>query len=198
MKRLILVFAIHFLTVVSILSQEKRWPTLLWEISGNGLTSPSYLYGTMHVSGKLAFHLGDPFFDALESVQVVALELNHEKWLADELSEENLLELSASYSNVGFDNYGNSDYSYSEVFRYGIDNKDYLLRPFRFFPRFANHIVSRNRRESVEFEEDSWLDYFIYKSGKKLRKEIFGLESFKESQHAMDLATQYNKTHKDE
>jgi uncharacterized protein YbaP (TraB family) len=198
MKRLILVLAIHFLTFVSILSQQKRWPTLLWEISGNGLTSPSYLYGTMHVSGKLAFHLGDPFFDALESVQVVALELNHEKWLADELSEENLLELSASYSNVGFDNYGNSDYGYSEVFRYGIDNKDYLLRPFRFFPRFANHIVSRNRRESVEFEEDSWLDYFIYKSGKKLRKEIFGLESFKESQHAMDLATQYNKTHKDE
>ncbi|HYO21999.1 MAG TPA: TraB/GumN family protein, partial [Flavisolibacter sp.] len=51
----------------------KKYSSLLWEIRGNGLTKPSYLFGTMHVSDKLAFHLGDSFYNALKSVQVVAL-----------------------------------------------------------------------------------------------------------------------------
>jgi uncharacterized protein YbaP (TraB family) len=28
---------------------------LLWQITGNGLKKPSYVYGTMHVSQKIAF-----------------------------------------------------------------------------------------------------------------------------------------------
>src|SRR5688572_25614962 len=54
----------------------KKYPSLLWEITGNGLKQPSYLFGTMHVSDKLAFHLGDSFYNAIKSVNVVALETN--------------------------------------------------------------------------------------------------------------------------
>ncbi|MBK9504148.1 MAG: hypothetical protein IPO03_01985 [Bacteroidetes bacterium] len=35
--------------------------SLLYEISGNGLIAPSYIYGTMHVSDRIAFHLTDSF-----------------------------------------------------------------------------------------------------------------------------------------
>ena len=54
--------------------------SLLWEITGNGLTKPSYLFGTMHVSSKMAFHLGDSFYFALKQADAVALELNPELW----------------------------------------------------------------------------------------------------------------------
>ena len=53
-----------------------KYPSLFWEITGNGLQKPSYLFGTMHVSNKLAFHLSDSFYHALKSVDAVALELN--------------------------------------------------------------------------------------------------------------------------
>ena len=61
----------------------KKYPSLLWEISGNGLKKPSYLFGTMHVSDKLAFHLGDSFYTAIKSADVVALETNPETWQDD-------------------------------------------------------------------------------------------------------------------
>ncbi len=68
---------------VSVSAQKKpaaKYPSLLWEITGNGLTKPSYLFGTMHVSSKMVFHLSDSFYLALKSVDVVALELNPDTW----------------------------------------------------------------------------------------------------------------------
>ncbi|HET9430532.1 MAG TPA: hypothetical protein VFO70_05115, partial [Chitinophagaceae bacterium] len=41
--------------------KQKKYPSLLWEITGKGLKKPSYLFGTMHVSSKIAFNLADSF-----------------------------------------------------------------------------------------------------------------------------------------
>src|SRR5882757_11504478 len=71
---------------------EKKYPALLWEISGNGLTKPSYLFGTMHVSSKLVFHLSDSFYLALKSVDAVALELNPDTWQGEMVSMNNIKE----------------------------------------------------------------------------------------------------------
>ncbi len=59
---------------------SKTYPSLLWEITGNGLKKPSYLFGTMHVSSKMVFHLPDSFYYAIKNVDAVALELNPEIW----------------------------------------------------------------------------------------------------------------------
>lgn len=56
-KYIIALFCAISLTSIA---QEKN-QSLLWEISGNGLTKPSYIYGTMHVSKKVAFRLDDVF-----------------------------------------------------------------------------------------------------------------------------------------
>src|SRR5258705_5904550 len=63
--------------------KDKKYPSLVWEITGHGLKNPSYLIGTMHVSSKLAFHLPDSFYLAVRSAQVVALETNPETWQDD-------------------------------------------------------------------------------------------------------------------
>ena len=67
--------------IVGAVAVEKEYKGLLWKISGNGLDKPSYLYGTMHVSNKVAFHLSDSFYKAIESVDVVSLEINPETWM---------------------------------------------------------------------------------------------------------------------
>ena len=50
MKKCILIFfVLNLLIVNSINSQTRIENSLLWEISGNGLKKPSYLFGTNHV-----------------------------------------------------------------------------------------------------------------------------------------------------
>src|SRR5258708_2194839 len=69
---------------------NSRQKGLLWEISGNGLKKPSYVYGTMHISRKLAFHLGDSFYYALLKSDIIALEQNLDsvihKWISEDES----------------------------------------------------------------------------------------------------------------
>jgi len=86
MKRLTL-FLFSALAVLIVHAQptkkEKKYPSILWEITGNGVNKPSYLIGTMHVSSKMAFNLPDSFYMAVKSAQVVALETNPETWQED-------------------------------------------------------------------------------------------------------------------
>jgi hypothetical protein len=98
--KLISTLLLFVLSVLSANSQtqkktEKKYQGLLWEITGNGLTRPSYLFGTMHVSNKLAFHLADSFFTAIKNVDVVALETNPANW-QDDYSKPNIFNGSGS------------------------------------------------------------------------------------------------------
>lgn len=50
--------------------------TLLWRISGNGLKTNSYLFGTIHIKDKRVFNLNDSIVYAIQSCDVFAGELN--------------------------------------------------------------------------------------------------------------------------
>src|SRR5688572_4046058 len=92
MKRLI--FITLFITFLASAHSQKKYPALLWKITGNGLKKPSYLYGTMHVSNRVAYYLSEQFFDALKSVDVVGLETNPGEWLDNMEKTGELSELS--------------------------------------------------------------------------------------------------------
>jgi len=53
--------------------------SLLWEISGNDLEAPSYLYGTIHIIGKEDFFLTDPTVAAFNKSKKVVFEINMEE-----------------------------------------------------------------------------------------------------------------------
>src|SRR5689334_24872149 len=63
--------------------KNKKYPSLLWEITGNRLKKPSYLFGTMHISSKIVFNLADSFYLGIRNANVVALETNPESWQED-------------------------------------------------------------------------------------------------------------------
>ncbi|MFT5165622.1 MAG: hypothetical protein ACI8P3_000850 [Saprospiraceae bacterium] len=52
---------------------------LLWEISGNGLEKPSYLYGTIHIISKEDFFLTDPTVASFNKSKKVVFEINMEE-----------------------------------------------------------------------------------------------------------------------
>lgn len=49
--------------------------SLLWEISGNGLEQPSYLYGTIHLIGKSDFVVSNLVMEKFKSAEKLALEI---------------------------------------------------------------------------------------------------------------------------
>jgi uncharacterized protein YbaP (TraB family) len=69
-ERLLTVFLIFY----SLLSAQSDG--LLWKISGNGLTKPSYLFGTIHAYCDKDKIFTEDFLSKFKSVDVVAMELN--------------------------------------------------------------------------------------------------------------------------
>ena len=152
-------------------SQEKN--SLLWEISGNGLKEASYLYGTMHVSKRIAFRLDDVFYDALEKSEVIALESDPGTWLEDG-------------HEIGLRGYGQgngfvSKGFYTHQFTIRNPSKKEIGAYLAFEDRRVNSILYRTDAYSQNFEEDTYLDMFIYQAGKKFGKQVVALENLSES-----------------
>jgi uncharacterized protein YbaP (TraB family) len=166
--------------------KPNKYPALLWEISGNGLSKPSYLYGTMHVSDKLAFNLQDTFFIALRNCEAVALELKMEEWMEDALKIQD----AELFRNItpfvskpsGF---------YQSAFQLNLPNESSFINLLRFSPGIANKMMYRNDQSNSDFEEGNFLDVFIFQAGKKWKKKLIGLEDFRMNQKLSMMAGEY-------
>lgn len=176
------------LPFLSMAQTQKEYQGLLWEISGNGLSEPSYLYGTMHVSNRVAFHLGDAFFEALESADIVALETNPETWVKD-LTESSLYRDYIQGSFGGYRSYVPFYESFvpSEPLRV---NWEYYLAHDQ---GMLNHLLYRLDKYEEDFAENTYLDLFIYQAGKKGNKTVIALEDFEESFKQTLLARKYDE-----
>ncbi len=152
-------------------AQEKN--SLLWEISGNGLSQSSYLYGTMHVSKRIAFRLDDVFYEALDQSDIVALESDPDTWLDNDLLSNGMgLGQNNGFFLKGF---------YTYPFSVKNPTKEEIGAYLAFEDRKINGILYRSNEFSENFEEETYLDMFIYQAGKKFGKTIVALEDLEES-----------------
>ena len=156
-----------------------RYPSLFWEITGKGLQKPSYLFGTMHVSDKMVFHLSDSFYNALQRVDEVALELNPYYWQRD------MVKMDAGQQAIGkYAKSGANDYLDKQSFR--LENyEDNLKAALNEEPAQINGLLYRNFQAQADFEENTYLDLYIYQTGRKLGKLAGGVEDYYESQRLM-------------
>ena len=173
---LLLVLSICSITGFGQKKSAAKYPSLLWEITGNGLTKPSYLFGTMHVSSKMVFHLSDSFYLALKSVDVVALELNPDTWQGEMV---NMDRLKQNYSD--FIRTPRGDYLNENSFRISKYD-DELKAALSSEPTIVNSLLYRSYKEREDFEEDTFLDLYIYQTGKKLGKRATGVENYFETE----------------
>lgn len=64
---------------------DKSNYSLLWEISGNGLEKPSYLFGSIHVRDKEAFEFSDSLLYKLEACEAFANEVHFDSMVTQML-----------------------------------------------------------------------------------------------------------------
>lgn len=158
-------------------SSAQKYPSLLWEISGNGLQKKSYLYGTMHVSGRIAYHLGEEFYKALNSVDAMALESNPIIWLEEINNSRYADQFLGNYyisSQVQGDFYKNS-------FQILLPKNADLGATISANNFLMNWLLYRENKRMADFEEDTFLDMFIYQAGRKNNKPVYSLEDFNET-----------------
>ena len=188
MKRylvLIVTLVFCFLAQSQVKSKIKKYPSLFWEISGNGLKKPSYLFGTMHVSSKIAFNLSDSFYLAIRNSEVVALETNPETWQED-MSNFDLSSFQYEYA-AGTSDMPN-DFLNIRTLRIGKYEKKLEVAMFT-KPSVINNLLYRTLSDyTSDFEEDTYLDLYIYQTGKKLGKKVAGVERYEESMRLMSEA----------
>src|SRR4030095_16882398 len=189
MKKIVLLaFYLSFvlLTGAQTTTNSKKYPSLFWEITGNGLSKPSYLIGTMHVSSKLVFHLPDSFYLAIKNVDVVALETNPESWQED-LVKYDIDDNSYRRTHSPWNNFRQvpDDYLHIQTLQFKTYEKQIEAALYS-RPSTIQNLLYRNYSDySSDFEENTYLDMYIYQVGKKMGKRVAGVERYDESMRLM-------------
>lgn len=160
-------------------ANNKKYQGLLWEITGKNMPKASYLFGTMHVSNKLAFHLSDSFYHCIKNADIVSLETDPQQ-LQEDFSKSSMLRLSSRYMNELAGN-GTMTKDAFTIGAYG----DLIRTGLTYRPEMINHLLYRSFAAQEDFEEDTFLDMYIYQVGKKMGKRATGVESFEESERLM-------------
>ena len=168
MSKTIRLKKLYFLILgLPLILQAQQERSLFWEISGNGLTKKSYLYGTMHVNDKVSYHLPDSFYDHLLAADMVANESDPETWHAvvENLSQRQPLGDSQFYSA----------FNMQPVARHQLA---WLFKNSNYFASMLSGLEDGNR---ADYQENTVLDMFIHQTGRKYKKKSVGLESAQES-----------------
>jgi uncharacterized protein YbaP (TraB family) len=165
-------------------NKPARYPSLLWEISGKGLKKPSYLFGTMHVSSKMVFHLSDSFYHAIRGCDEVALELNPHYWQRDMIKRGTAQQHIGEYMQKAAD-----DYIRESSFRLE-GYEDNLKAALTEDPTQINGLLYRTMQAQADYEENTYLDLYIYQTGRKLGKQPGGVEDYYETERLMFEAYQ--------
>ena len=172
----------------TIKTPAKKYPSILWEITGKGAQKPSYLFGTMHVSNKMVFNLGDSFYHAIESAERVGLELDPGYW-QEHFSKKGDGEMGSVYSMFSGMDPGNENRSLTKYI-FSIDAQEKRIeRTMAMEPTMINSLLYRKSEYNQDQEEDTYLDMYLYQICNKLNKQIVGLEIIDTSERLMKEAT---------
>ncbi len=155
--------------------------SLLWEISGNGLTSPSYLYGTMHVGDKRAHNFSEATIAALKQAKAFAGELNMEE--VDQMAILQMMKLDSGQklnSRFSAEEWGQIDGYCQERMRINVnDFVDYNV--FFLYGLIVQSQFKNQKGEAV--------DIYFFGEAKKQGKKLLGLERVEEQIEAINRMT---------
>ena len=151
---------------------ESRENALLWEISGNGLAGPSWLYGTIHMICAEDFQLGDSLRASFSRAEKIYLELD----MDDPSMVLRTLQLSMLKNGSLKDLMSRE--SYDTLNRFMTDSMHMPLmlfnkmKPFTLMSVLYTKILACDKTESYEQQ-------FLSMASKE-KKEILGLEKLED------------------
>lgn len=145
--------------------------TLLWEISGNGLSEPSYLFGTMHLLCANDARLSVNLKKAIRETEHIYFEID-----MDDLGQMmNALKHVRMNDNVKLSDLLSKE-EYDRVKQFFEKNGSVL--PFSMMERFKPYMLtSLIGEKSMGCEQTNGMEMSIMQEAKKYDKEILGLET---------------------
>lgn len=170
---------ILFLLVTTLLYAQKEPKALLWKVSGNGLTEPSYIFGTFHLLGS----------KYLDEVKEVSEPLKNAKGVVVEMVIDSSKMMSMAMMTMMTNNKISnliSPEDYKLVSEELQKASGYSLKLFDSFkPMQATLLLSISRMKKLNEEAlakypGQALDFYISNTGKKAGKTVTQLESMEE------------------
>lgn len=145
--------------------------SLLWEITGNGLKQPSYLYGTMHIICAENIKLGEGLKNIIKSTKEVFFEVD-----MDDMTEMMGIIKYARMNNGLKLNDLVTPVEYERLENYFKQNKSAL--PFGMMASFKPYFISAVIAEGLlKCEKRTSVEQLIMAEAKKDDKPISGLET---------------------
>lgn len=152
--------------------QETKTSSLLWEITGNDLTSPSYLYGTIHIISKEDFFIRKEVDSVFKLCNQVAFEIKLDD-MAALMGIEKKMELPEGQTISGMMN----PTDYQKLKTYFIDSFDINLEEYDTKkPLALQQLLITNM---IDGETESYELYFLMQC-MQYKKKIKGLETVDE------------------
>lgn len=158
--------------------------SLLWKISGNGLESPSYLYGTIHIKDKRVFAFDENLLKALEACPGFAMEILLNTENINLIAQRMVLPEGESLQNI----FSPEDY---QLIKTAIEKETGMemsfidrLKPFA----LLSIILNTQMAGDMEVTVDEW----FYKSALEKGKKVAGLETIDEQMDILeDIPNEY-------
>lgn len=161
-----------------ITAQPAEQNALLWEISGNGISNPSYLYGTVHMICPENFMMGKQLKEKFNAAEKIYLEVD----MDDPGMNSKMLQLSLLKGRKLSDMFSDSDYTRLNVFfRDSVGIPLALLNTMKPFVLFSMLTL-----KSLPCTQPQSYELTFVKMAKEQDKEILGLETIEDQMKIFD------------
>lgn len=171
MKRISAVLLGSFMAISAFAQKNNSDHTLLWKISGNGLTKPSYLFGTIHMLCKDDAVLSDSLKNIIQNVKEVYFEVD-----LDNMFE--MLGVMGKMKMKGDTTLQDllSEADYEKVKNY-FETKGSML-PFTMLETYKPILAASTLQQGdIPCETTAMMEQVIMMEAKEYNKPIKGLES---------------------
>lgn len=157
---------------------EKANHQLLWEVSGNGLETPSYVFGTMHVRDPRAFEFSDTMITIFESCEATSMEIHPDSMFAYLYHSEESERIAS-------------------LMRMRVPERGYRSSGRRWYARRDHWLKDLNglfnRPYGPPNAKPYFVDVYLFYLSKLRGKNTFGLEDVQEHINAGDDLPTYRK-----
>ncbi len=156
--------------------------SLLWQISGNGLKKPSYLYGTVHSSDSRAFRFAKLNEAYIAKCDAFGMEIN-----MDNLGDMNIMSMMKYLIMPGDTTLQMlmTPEQYAKLDKFVSDSMHFSLAMFNTIkPMF---LLGMQEEMSMSEDSSEFLDQYLMHKALDRKKEIIGIETIEEQIKALDL-----------
>ncbi len=179
LRKQTLKFIFPFL-LIFLASSSSYGQSLLWEISGNGLASPSYLFGTMHSKQTEVIQKGTNILPYIDRCETFAMEI-----AMDESIYGDIFSMLVTDEDYQLRDHL-TDEQYGKLEKWFKDNYGMKLG---FFERIKPIFLYIMMEESGMGADKPFLDQYLAEEAKDRKKPILGLETIEEQMNALNILT---------